>query len=276
MRTNWRRPSREAEVKRLSPNTQYKHQSYFKGVFEMIVSRSEIGRNPMANVIWSKKHLKKLNEERGDTRTALGPDGRARLFATRTFLSGATTPGDALFWAPVITRYQGLRAEEVLQLGPNDVRLHEGVWVLDIHPGSGNSLKSGAAKRMIPIHDELLRLGIVALAERRRGEGAVRLLEVKRGSLGTYSSWFSKLYHNYRVAEGIYERGQDHHSLRKDFYQDLRSGGVDYAIRVRMMGHELNDVSEGSYGPKVENMAHLKSAIDRIPVDTLHLRPVFG
>ncbi len=148
--------------------------------------------------------------------------------------------------------------------------------VFDVHAGRGNTLKYASSERLIPIHDELLRLGIVELAARRANEGASRLFNVKRGSLGTYSSWFSKRYHNYRVSQAVYERGQDHHSLRKDFYQSLRSGKVDYAIRVRLMGHAMNDVSETNYGPASEDVMDLKGCIDRIPADTLHVCPAIA
>ena len=47
---------------------------------------------------------------------------------------------------------------------------------------------------------------------------------------------FSKVYYNWRVAEGIYEPGKDFHSIRKDFYQSLKSAKVDYAARVVLMG----------------------------------------
>ena len=263
----------QAIASRLAPGTQYKHQSYLKGVFQMIADRSEIGRNPMEQVIWSKSYMKKLQAERGDIRTALGPDGRARLFGSSVFLSTNADEADPLFWAPLLARYCGARAEEILQLAPGDIRRQDGVVVFDLHAGAGNSLKSPSASRRIPVHDELLRLGLVALAERRKAIGASRLFDVKRGALGTFSSWFSKRYHNYRTAEGLYQLGKDFHSLRKDFYQDLRAAQVDYPVRVHLMGHALKDVSETNYGPAHQNLRDLKRCIDRIPADTLAIRP---
>ena len=68
--------------------------------------------------------------------------------------------------------------------------------------------------------------------------------------------------------------GKDAHSLRKVFYQSLKSGKVDYAARVVLMGHGLNDVSETHYGHREWKMEELRDFIETIPVETAHIQPV--
>lgn len=45
-----------------------------------------------------------------------------------------------------------------------------------------------------------------------------------------------------------YKPGKDAHSLRKDFYQSLKSARVAYVARVVLTGQALNDVSETCHG----------------------------
>jgi hypothetical protein len=108
--------------------------------------------------------------------------------------------------------------QEGLQLKPDDFGTEDGVPVIYIRASADQFLKSEHAARTLPVHPELIRLGLLRLVERKRREGSRWVFNVERGLDGTFSSAFSKVYHNWRVAEGIYERGKDFHSIRKDFW----------------------------------------------------------
>lgn len=259
---------------RLSPANQYKHQSYFNCVCKTISRLANAGRHPMQEAIWKKSHLNKLKAEAGPQRFPLGEKGRAKLFATALFAAGPSEPDDPLFWQPLIARYQGLRMQEGLQLKPGDFDVEESIPVMYIRASADQFLKSAHAARKLPVHPELIRLGLLRLVERKRREGARWLFNVERGLDGTFSSAFSKVYYNWRVAAEIYEPGKDFHSLRKDFYQSLKSAKVDYAARVVLMGHALNDVSETNYGLREWKIEELRDFIYAIPSDTSHIRPV--
>jgi hypothetical protein len=163
---------------------------------------------------------------------------------------------DPLFWNPLISRFHGLRMEEASQLRPKDV-------------GKLNGIPSFSyAQAMVRSWNPRTRSA-------RFRCGARWLLDVERGLDGTFSSRFSKTYHNWRRSMGIYEAGKDFHSLQKDFYQDLKGARVDYAARVVLMGHALNDVSETSYGLREWEIDDLRDFIYAIPADTGHIKPVF-
>ncbi|WP_093256784.1 hypothetical protein [Rubrimonas cliftonensis] len=264
----------EIRIKRLAPRTCYKHQSYLSQVFNTIVDLSGTGRNAMTKAMWSKAYTKQLIAEAGAKRVAWGEQDRRRLFGTALHCAGPDHAADALFWSPLMKNYMGGRMEEVCQIHPGDVTQEDGVPVFDIKAGPGQKLKSVHSPRKLPIHPELIRIGIVRLAAHRKSIGARTLFDVERALDGSFSTRFSKLFHKWRRENGIYMAGKDAHSLRKDFYQSLKSGGVDYAARIVLMGHGLNDVSETNYGHREWKMTQLRDFISTIPNDTAHIRPV--
>lgn len=263
-----------AREERLSPGAQYKHQCYVAGVVKTVFRLAKAGEHPMKEAIWTKKHFLELKADAGPQRLPLGAEGRAALFSRPIFTAGPAEADDPLFWEPLLARYAGLRMQEGLQLKPKDFGVEDGIPVIFIRASSDQFLKSIHAARKLPVHPELIRLGLLRLVERKRREGARWVFDVERGLDGTFSSAFSKVYYNWRVSEGIYEPGKDFHSIRKDFYQSMKSAKVDYAARVVLMGHALNDVSETNYGMREWEIEELRDFIYAIPADTSHVRPV--
>jgi integrase len=264
---------KETRIARLAPRTCYKHQSYLSQVFTNIVEIAGMGRNPMKKAMWTKAYKNELIAAAGATRVAWGASDRRRLFSTTLFVRGPATPEDILFWAPLLMYFMGGRSEEICQLKPEDVTVENGVPVFVIKAGPGQKLKSLHSARKIPIHPELIRLGILKLAAYRKSIGARTLFDVERAIDGTFSTRFSKIFHKWRHDNDVYMAGKDAHSLREDFYQSLKAGGVDYAARIVLMGHALNDVSETNYGHREWEIEQLKSFICTIPSETTHIRP---
>ena len=78
-------------------------------------------------------------------------------------------PGDLIirdekFWLPLIAVFSGMRQEEICQLRAHDLREEEGVWVFDVNARGGNQVKNSNAVRLVPIHEQLIALGLVEVA----------------------------------------------------------------------------------------------------------------
>jgi hypothetical protein len=75
------------------------------------------------------------------------------------------TPETALPWVALMALYTGMRLEEVAQLTTADVREETAngarVWCIDVHNGGDNKLKNETSARLIPVHSELVRLGLL-------------------------------------------------------------------------------------------------------------------
>lgn len=110
-----------------------------------------------------------------------------RLFEGAEFAAIAADPAQAhRYWLPVIGLYTGARPREICQLNPQcDWGEVGGVWYFIFDPntpagkGVTKSIKT-SEKRMVPMHPELVRLGLPAYLARLRDMGADRLFPANR------------------------------------------------------------------------------------------------
>ncbi|WP_181708284.1 hypothetical protein [Chthonobacter rhizosphaerae] len=93
-------------------------------------------------------------------------DELRKLFASPVFVHG-TRPlggrGEAAYWLPLIALYSGARRTEIAQLRIRDLRQGEnGIWFFDFtDEGHEQSLKTASSVRSVPVHRELIRLGLL-------------------------------------------------------------------------------------------------------------------
>ena len=115
-----------------------------------------------------------------------------RLFEGSEFAAVAADPAQAhLYWLAVIGLYTGARPREVCQLNPQcDWGETEGVWYLtfDENTPAGakvkKTIKTGE-KRFVPLHPELVRLGLPEHLQRLKDGGADRMfpgVRIKQGN----------------------------------------------------------------------------------------------
>lgn len=74
------------------------------------------------------------------------------------------------YWVPLIAMYSGLRLDEICQLHISDLRLVDDVWCFDINNCGAKKLKTVSSRRVIPIHPQLIKMGLWAIMRVERGE----------------------------------------------------------------------------------------------------------
>ena len=114
---------------------------------------------------------------------------------------------------------------------------------------NGESVKSEAGFRKIPLHPALIELGFMELVDAARENGQKRLLPtMTRGkSKKNFPENFTKSFDHYRKTHGVYWHGLDFHALRTTFHHDLMDNGCPGYIKRALMGHEALDEGEKSY-----------------------------
>lgn len=160
-------------------------------------------------------------------------------------------PGEAR-WGLLLGLYTGARVSEIGQLALDDVLEVDGIPCLrltDEQPGQ--SLKTEASRRTIPIHPHLIELGLLERVRRLRLAGKTRLFPaVKVGSVNGMGNWLSKAFFRYRAEVGIVPPGKGKHgfhSFRSTLIQSLQDLRVPAEIRAAYVGHELDDEHYNSY-----------------------------
>jgi integrase len=107
-----------------------------------------------------------------------------------------------LFLIPLIALYQGMRVNEICQLYIEDIINVDGIWCIDNNENvQGKSLKNTNSIRLNPIHNDLIKIGLISFVEVQRKRGYSRLWEgVQTHSCdyydrqGNHSHYFDKWF----------------------------------------------------------------------------------
>ncbi|MGC9418924.1 MAG: hypothetical protein ACP5EN_08110 [Rhodovulum sp.] len=266
-----------ARIPRMRAATVYRHMQDFQRICRFAVIKGHLDTNIMANHIWEKREYERRELLQEDNKREVWFDDLPALFRTPVFQEPLEDPGDPTFWAPVISVHSGLRSEEVLQLATDDIREVDGIPCIVLRQGAGQSLKSFAARRTVPIHQNLIELGLLELVALRRQQGEPRLFPWLERSKAkkTFTEGFSKRFTTYRKKHKVYKRGMDFHAFRTTFNQGLVLTGCSDTSRRYLMGHVENDVGITHYTPNGFAMSDLQERVNAIEIDISMIRRPF-
>lgn len=154
----------------------------------------------------------------------------------------------AAYWIPLIGLYTGARISELAQLRVCDVKTSGTVPMLSItDEGEGQQVKTTASVRTIPIHADLVRLGLLDYVTMVQKSGATSLwpdLKFRNGKPGGYiSEWFGI----FRKAVGLTAQYPDFHCFRHTVRTVMSQTGIDHKVQDQVTGH----TSQGSVGTRV-------------------------
>lgn len=261
---------------RISVTTYINHGRVLGNVGKMLMDMQLIDRNPFAICCWTNDEEKKLKKREGGRKRQAWDDRIYKLLGSRIFQEPLEDIGEPLFWAPLIARHQGMRMEEILQLGPDDFGTDKGIPTLTIQHTIVNGVKTLSSARTLPVHPQLVELGLLKLVELRKKACHIRLFPfLNRGKQkGTFSANFSKTFAYYRKTNECYWPGLDFHALRTTFHHDLLGDDKSDAIRCRLMGHTRTDEGDQSYGQNLKT-EKLARRLESVVVDVSKVRRPF-
>ena len=178
------------------------------------------------------------------------------------------TPESALPWATLIAAYTGMRLEEICQLKASDIQVRNAngatVTVIDIHNGTGNTLKNESAVRLVPVHSELVKGGLLDYAK-ALPEGSMLFPGLtRRTSKGDkISARIGELFRKKLIALNLKRDGLCFHSLRHTVAGRLDTAEVRKSDAARILGHTVEGESFGTYssGPGLKVLAGVIEAI---------------
>jgi integrase len=164
-------------------------------------------------------------------------------------------------WIPLIALFSGMRVNEICQLRVEDVRQEAGVHFFDVWEGDGQTIKTQAGVRRVPIHSELMRVGF--LAYRAELEEGQLFPALRPGGPDRKPSWnFSKRFTIYRRSVGVDRPGVSFHSFRKNVVTALDNAGVPQHDIAAVIGHERGFTLDTYSGGK--GLATLKEIVERV------------
>lgn len=242
----------------LSPATQSFYLDSLRDVLKVAVRKRLMTFNPAEDA----KPLKKVAVSAEAKRLPWTP-GQIKDFFTGKFYQSCTP--DALtpytkpdrpwrFWLPLIMLFSGARPNEILQLEVGDIRKTKaGVWFMDLmNEDETKQVKNEASRRRVPIHSELIKLGLLAYVEERRkapkATGPRLFHTAKPDKYGSFSDGVSKSFHRSFFPQEI-ELGPRQHlySLRHCVRDALRRAKAPPEA-LRLAGWSVSKSASDGYG----------------------------
>lgn len=166
------------------------------------------------------------------------------------------------FWLLPLAVFTGARLGELCQLDLKDFVNVDGVDCIDVNDieayedieidGRKKRLKTKNARRLVPVHGELVRLGLLRYVEKLRQEKQVHFFpELSRsrrdGPAQAASNWFQR----FRARVGLEEKQVTvFHSLRHGFITNLLDGDIAPHQVAPIVGHESDLITGKIYWDK--------------------------
>jgi integrase len=190
---------------------------------------------------------------------------------------GSLKVSDWRFWVPLICVFSGMRLNEVCGLAVADIKEEDGIPFFHVRDEvEGQSLKSAAGRRKVPIHPEVIDAGFLKFVAELRAQGRERLFEELQPDK---SGYFSRLPSKF--LNGLLRRIKDNdaddpgklnwHSSRHTVITRLRAGGVRQDVSEELVGHEQGSTQAG-YGKS--EIPTLKTAVESIVYRGLDLSAI--
>lgn len=210
-----------------------------------------------------------------------------RLFASPVFAGGERPlggQGEAAYWFPLIALFSGARRTEIAQLKIGDVRQGEGgIWYFDItNEGADQNLKTVSSARSVPVHHELIRLGLLDMvaARAKAHPPTAPLWPAFAPPIDPKAKAWTKWFGRYLGVHVVDHPAKTFHSFRHTFKRACREAGLSEEVHNALTGHAGGGVSR-RYGRERRadgtldcgiSLTRLRSEIDRV----IYLEVVFS
>ncbi len=249
----------------LSPFTQERYLATLREILDLAAKKRLIEVNPAVGM----KPLKRETVAPGARRRPFAPDQLKQFFDNDFYRACAqhSPPyrSDKIgwrFWLPLICLYMGMRPNEVCQMEIDDVRVTEaGTWYADVTAtsdednlgGGAKTLKTASSRRRVPVHPELIAIGVLELVEERRKAGAGPRLfpSLKPDSYGNHAWYPLKRFNESFLPKAIeLAPRQSFYSFRHNFRDELRRIGAPPDALQALGGWSQGKLTSDDYGDK--------------------------
>ena len=231
----------DSDPNRASITTTAKQLQRVSALLGWAVNHGHITSNPATGTAI---HIKK---NPSDERRVFSNDDLTKLFNSSEF--GGAKQSAYQYWMPLIALFSGARLNEIAQLEIVDFKVVDGIDVMSVNnDGDNKRIKSHAGIRLIPLHEELIRLGILDYVSDLAQKGHPRLFPELSKQRDGYGAAASKWFARYRKRCGITEQGKVFHSFRHTVANQLKQSGTSIEKVAAIMGHVDESETFGRYG----------------------------
>lgn len=246
-----------APATRIGAKTAAKYFQYVTAAFSHWVAEGYLDKSPVGRLSVAVPKSAKATARHPFTRDELKALFTSPIFTgcagpLRRTVAGCQQIRDGWYWLLLIAPLSGMRITEIVQLATDDVDFDDSIPAFRIRADAerGQSVKSDAGWRSVPIHRRLLELGFkeFVIARQAHAANGTRLLhDVHVSETGGAGGEASKLFGRTLKRLDLKRSGLVFHSFRHAFIDQLREHGAPEYIIKQIVGHARVSVTDG-YG----------------------------
>lgn len=176
---------------------------------------------------------------------------------------------DGLYWIPAITALTGARRAEIAGLRLDDIEIMDGIPTFRIRENINRSVKTLGSERDVPIHPQLLDLGIMEYARNLHKSDECDLFPDMKPGQGTKDKWGGKIDYRFRqILDNRLTAGRDGKSFKSFRHYVItqlgRSKSVAENVRKDIVGHVGGSITAERY-TDTANLSEKLEAISTLP-----------
>ena len=164
-----------------------------------------------------------------------------------------------LYWTPLIGVFSGLRLGEITSLYLDNIKEisghHRGKRlcfnILEEPEREDKHLKTKSSRRIVPVHDTLLELGLMDFIQllKKKDPKRQRLFQELKYKSGNYNQNVSRFFNNrYLPLIGLKTDKKNFHSFRHTVSDHLKQKGIEPHFVNELLGHSSGDIDMDRYG----------------------------
>lgn len=225
----------------LAPGTVNDHMTRVAGFFKWARDVFGLPINPSAGIA--------IANVTAEGRTVFTDEDFVSMFSEKSWKERRFKHG-YYYWLPLLGFYTGARINELCQLRPADFINVNGVDVISLAnlDDSEAMAKNANARRRVPIHAELIRLGLLRWIEELRSQGRERIFWTLSAGRDGHGDYASKWFRRFTQRVGVYEKQRKvFHSLRVGFISQLLNLDQPQHKIAAVVGHEIGSVTGDVY-----------------------------
>ena len=260
------RPVREVialqDLEKVSVTTINKSLQAYKGLFAWAKRNLYVSDNLFEGLAVTAKR-----QGNDDKRSAFTPKQLSKMLYELKSNECGLVNLDYQKWAPLIAIYTGARLNEIAQLKNADIKIEGGHHYFDLNDDDENArLKNASSKRHVPIHSELLELGLLDYVSTKIASNEDRLFPEltytpKNGYGRNLSRWFND---KFLPKLELKSKQLVFHSIRHSVVTELMQKDVPEPIVKAIVGHSRAGVTQKNYFKQGYTLEQLSIALEKL------------